>query len=188
MKYSKCLFLSLMAALTISLQSCHKDDDHCCHGSEEEVITTLIYTLSAPDGSVAQLIFRDTDGDGGNAPVITTDALKANTMYTGAITLSNESETPADDITEEVAEEKEEHQFFLSATVPGLTISYADTDADGKPVGLASTLSTGGAGSGNLRIVLRHELDKSASGVATGDITNAGGETDIEIDFAIVVE
>jgi hypothetical protein len=188
MKHSKILFLSLVAALTIMLQSCQRDDDHCCHGSEEEVITTLIYTLTAPDGSVAQLTFRDTDGDGGNAPVITTDPLKANIVYTGAITLSNESGSPAEDITEEVAEEKEEHQFFLSATVPGLTISYADTDADGKPVGLSSTLTTGAAGSGNLSIVLRHEPDKSASGVASGDITNAGGETDIEVDFAIVVE
>jgi hypothetical protein len=188
MKYSKILFLSLMAALTISLQSCHKDDGHHHDHSEEEVITTLIYKLTAPDGSVAQLIFRDTDGDGGNAPVITTDVLKANTMYTGAITLSNESENPAEDITEEVAEEKEEHQFFLSATVSGLTISYADTDVDCKPVGLATTLSTGAAGSGNLQIVLRHEPDKFASGVASGDITNAGGETDIEVDFAIVVE
>jgi hypothetical protein len=148
----------------------------------------LIYTLTAPDASVAQLIFRDTDGDGGNAPVITTDPLKANTVYTGAITLSNESVSPAEDITEEVAEEKEAHQFFLNATVSGLTISYADTDAAGRPVGLATTLSTGAAGSGILKIVLRHEPDKTASGVADGDITNAGGETDIEVDFAIVVQ
>jgi hypothetical protein len=35
---------------------------------------------------------------------------------------------------------------------------------------------------------LRHLLNKNAAGVSTGDITNAGGSTDAEVTFPIVVE
>ena len=37
-------------------------------------------------------------------------------------------------------------------------------------------------------VVLRHLLDKFAEGVADGDITNAGGDTDVEVSFPIVIE
>ena len=36
-------------------------------------------------------------------------------------------------------------------------------------------------GHGQFTVTLRHEPDKSAQGVSAGDITNAGGETDIEV-------
>ena len=41
---------------------------------------------------------------------------------------------------------------------------------DGNPVGLATSLTTGAAGSGTYTIHLEHEPEKSASGVASGDI------------------
>ena len=37
-------------------------------------------------------------------------------------------------------------------------------------------------------ITLRHEPAKTATGVSGGDITNAGGETDIEVVFDVTVE
>jgi hypothetical protein len=53
---------------------------------------------------------------------------------------------------------------------------------NGKPIGLAFTLKTGtAAATGNIVVVLRHMPAKSAAGVATGDITNAGGATDAQI-------
>ena len=64
----------------------------------------------------------------------------------------------------------------------------ADFDGDGNPVGLANILTTGSAGSGNLTVTLKHEPDKSASGVSDGDMTNAGGETDISVTWVITVE
>jgi len=42
-------------------------------------------------------------------------------------------------------------------------------------------------GEGGLRITLRHEPNKTAAGVQNGDITNAGGETDIEVTFTFEV-
>ena len=45
------------------------------------------------------------DGDGGDPPVITTEPLQANTDYTAALRLLNETETPPEEITEEVEAE-----------------------------------------------------------------------------------
>ena len=48
-----------------------------------------------------------------------------------------------------------------------------DMDANGKPIGLATTITTIDSGSGILNIVLRHEPNKDGTGVLSGDITNA---------------
>ena len=52
----------------------------------------------------------------------------------------------------------------------------------------ATATATGAASVGTLKVTLRHEPNKSAAGVVGGDITNAGGETDIEVEFPIVIE
>jgi hypothetical protein len=39
-----------------------------------------------------------------------------------------------------------------------------------------------------IRVTLIHEPMKSAAGVSSGDITNAGGETDIEVGLPVVVQ
>lgn len=187
MQTSKYLIFSLFIAITLFVTACGDDDTMI--ENPEEVITTLTYTLT-PDGGGNTVVFSfvDLDGDGGNAPVLMTDNLQANTTYQGAIALLNESESPAEDIGEEVAEEDLEHQLFYVSTVPGLTVSYSDADSEGNPVGLETTLVTGDAGTGTLTIILRHEPDKSATGVAEGSIANAGGETDIEVVFDVIVQ
>lgn len=186
---TKNLFLlALLATGLLFVTSCSKDDPEV--PNEEEVITTLTYTLTPQGGGNAVVLsFKDLDGDGGNAPVISSpNTLAANTTYTGAIVLLNETESPAEDITEEIMEEDDEHQFFFSSTVGGLSVAYGDQDGDGNPVGLSTTLTTGAAGSGNLTVTLRHEPNKGGAGVSGGDITNAGGETDIEVTFAVSVQ
>ena len=85
-------------------------------------------------------------------------------------------------------EEDLEHQVFFSTSVSGMTISYNDMDDDGNPLGLSSIVNTSTADNGTLTIILRHEPAKDADGVSDGDITNAGGETDIEVTFNIDVE
>jgi len=177
------LFLFVAA---LSFTSCG-DDDEMEPENEEEVITTLVYTLTS-GADVATFRFTDLDGDGGNAPVVTVDNLAANTTYIGAIVLLNESETPAEDITAEVREEDADHQMFFEVSGANVTVAYTDQDDDGNPVGLASTLTTGDASTGTLKITLRHEPDKSASGVSGGSIDNAGGETDIEVTFDVNVQ
>lgn len=185
MQKSKVLFIGIII-FTFFFTSCEKTPDI---PNSEEVITTLRYTLS-PSGGGADVVltFQDLDGDGGNAPVITGGTLATNQTYTGRLVLLNETVDPVDDISVEVAEEDEEHQFFFESTVGGLSVQYNDVDQDNNPLGLSSTLSTTSAGSGTLKITLKHEPNKFATGVSGGDITNAGGETDIEVSFNVNVQ
>ncbi len=178
--------LILLAVSLFVFSSCKKDDPE--PPVEEEVITTVNFTMTPMTGSAVTMTFLDLDGDGGTAPVITGGTLAANTSYAGSLELLNESETPSEDITAEIAEEDEEHQFFFSTDIAGLSVAYSDADMNGNPIGLATTVTTGAAGSGTLTVILRHEPNKDASGVDGGDITNAGGSTDVEIDFPVTVK
>lgn len=178
----------LMGLLGLSLLtvSCKKDDPEI--PNEEELITTLIYTLISHDMSdTVEMRFQDLDGEGGNPPIIMGGTLMANTMYHGDLQLLNEIE--GEDITEEVEMEAEEHQFFFQV-MNGLdaAITYDDMDMDGNPIGLKSNLNANSVSTGELTIILKHEPDKNATGVSDGDITNAGGETDIEVNFDVDIQ
>ena len=179
----------IFSLLTGAFVGC-SDDDTPILINEEEVITTLSATLKPVGGGTdIELKTVDSDGDGPNPPVVTISGnLLANTTYNGSLDLLNETVSPAESITEEIAEEDDEHQFFFQATNSIATFQYSDQDGDGNPIGLSFTLTSGNAGSGAITITLRHEPNKSADGVSAGDITNAGGETDITATFPIVVE
>lgn len=187
MKNLKYIFIINLIFSVLFLNSCKNDDD--IDIDVEELITTVTYTLTPTSGDVVTLSFSDIDGDGGNDPIITGGTLQANMNYTGALDLKNESETPAESITEEIEEEDLDHQFFFS-TDGGLdlTVTYNDEDSQGNPLGLGTNLVTGVASTGTLKVILRHKPEKAESGVSTGDITNAGGETDIEVTFDIVIQ
>jgi|TARA_R110000737_G_scaffold306362_2_gene314072 hypothetical protein len=178
--------LAFVAILSI-MTSCEKEDPDI--PNQEELITTLTYTLTpVAGGNAIVLSFKDLDGDGGDAPILTGGALTANQEYMGTLILLNESVTPTESISDEVKEEDDEHQFFFQSSIAGVEITYTDMDADGNPLGLKTTLKTGDAGSGNLTIILRHLPIKTATGVSDGDITNAKGETDIEVAFSLDVQ
>jgi len=184
---NKNLISTLALATVLFFAACKKDDPEI--PNEEELITSVNYTLTSTSGGAdVTLSFQDLDGDGGDSPTITGGTLEANHTYTGSLELLNEAESPVEDITEEIDEEDDEHQFFFTSTVSNLMVAYGDQDGDGNPIGLSSTLTTGDAASGTLTITLRHEPSKSATGVSDGDITNAGGETDIEVTFPVDVQ
>ncbi len=169
------------------LSSC--DDEDPVIPNEEELITTVIYTL-VPQGGGETVILNSTDldGIGPGEPITDVEPLQANTVYIGTIQLLNESESPAEDITEEVEEEADEHQlFFTFASVSSnseiVSIDYADQDSNGHPVGLTTTFTTTDATSGSLFITLRHEPKKPNDGTTA----DAGGETDIQVTFNIEI-
>jgi hypothetical protein len=184
---SKYPFICLMT-IVFFFASCDNDDPEI--PNEEELITTLIYTLTpVGGGSIQTMIFQDLDGEGGNAPLVSGAALEVNKSYKASIVLTNELANPSEDITAEVRAEGDAHQFFFeSQSNLDLQVSYDDTDINNNPIGLNSIVQSGQASSGQLKITLRHEPEKNASGVALGDITNAGGETDIEVTFEITIE
>lgn len=175
--------LALFLSTSLVITSCSKDDAPT-PVNEEELITTVEIILTG-GGQTITLISKDLDGDGPGAPVITPvggATLVAGTTYTGTTSFLNESVNPAEDITEEVLEEGADHQVFYQLPATLGTITYDDVDANGKPIGLEFTLvaATPGA-SNNLIVTLKHLPNKSATGVAAGDITNAGGATDAAV-------
>jgi len=183
--------IALFAALTFS--SCNNDDDSPEPVNEEELITTVtaIYT-PVGGGTAVTLQYKDLDGEGANAPVITVSgAFAQNKTYNGTVTFKNELANPAEDITPEIVEEGVDHQLFYQKTGTLNAFTYGTAtnnfDKNGKPVGLQSVFVTTGAASGTLKITLRHEPNKSAANVASGDITNAAGSTDAEVSFSISV-
>jgi hypothetical protein len=158
--------------------------------NEEELITTLTYTLTPLNGGTPTVFsFTDPDGDGGNPPIFSIQPLEANTTYTGQIQLESQSGGISTDITPEIKAEAVDHQFFFVPSQGlGLSVAYADADTNQHPIGLATTLTTGSAGQGTLKVILRHEPGKNAPGVADGDIDLAGGETDIEVSFEVTIQ
>ena len=183
--------LALVTALTFS--SCSNDNDDPIPVNEEELITTVtaIYT-PVGGGATVTLQYKDLDGEGANAPVITvSSAFAKNKTYNGVVTFKNELANPAEDITPEIVEEGEEHQIFYQKTGTLNAFKYgtaaSNFDTNGKPIGLQSVFTTTEAASGTLTITLRHEPNKSATNVASGDITNAAGSTDAEVSFPISV-
>lgn len=179
-------FLIIIFSSLILFSSCEKDDPEIAN--EEELITTLTYTLTATGKPTVVLSFKDLDGEGGNAPIITSGTLAANTIYEGKIELLNEIE--GEDITEEVREESAEHQFFFDGESAKMRFFYTDTDdtEQKNPIGIETRVTTSQPSTGKLKITLRHEPNKNAEGVSAGVITNAGGETDIEVEFDVTIE
>ncbi|CAI8153118.1 MAG: Uncharacterised protein [Formosa sp. Hel3_A1_48] len=187
-------FLLTLLILSLIFTGCSDDDDHDDHShpvNEEEVITTIEVTLSDGTNSYV-LIWEDLDGDGPDLPIITGATIPSNS-YDAEIQLYNKTLDPTDDeyvVTTEILEEDVDHQFFFNAS-NGLNVFdfvYADADVDGNPIGQQFIIEDVSGSGGDLNIVLLHEPNKNADGVSDGDITNAGGDTDIDITFPIIVQ
>jgi len=162
--------------------SCSEDPEPV---NEEELITTLIVDLTPTGGGDnVQLRFFDEDGDGAIDPITTPLLAQLTTgkTYEAVLTLKNESATPAEDVTAEIEEEKNDHLFCFSVTGTDITIGYNDEDSNGNPVGLSTTWTAGNAGSaGEVKITLRHQ-----PGTKDGSCPGSG-DTDIEVTFNVQI-
>jgi hypothetical protein len=108
--------------------------------------------------------------------------LRANTIYTGAITLLDETKTPVANVTDEVAKESDEHLFVYTSTPANLmTVTRTDRDSKNLEVGIRTQVVTAAAGTGSLRVTLRHQPG-SKNGTATP------GDTDVEVTFPVTVQ
>lgn len=169
----------LLAALTVgaaSLSSCKKDKD-----TEQESITTVIVELTSSSFNDT-FTWEDLDGPGGNAPVITPMTLPANGVFDAKVRILDRSKSPEEDITKEIKEEDDEHLLTFSVSGANLTVAYADTDSNGKPLGLSTRWSTGASSTGTLIIRLYHEPSNK------DNLNNPGGDIDIEVSFPVTVQ
>jgi hypothetical protein len=177
----KLLFIFTLVQIFIS--SCSKDSH--AHNDQETINKITVDLVSA--NHTAVFSFEDKDGDGGLNPILNADSLKTNQTYVATIKVFKFENNTWIETTDEILREGVDHQFFFSATANGLETTYADLDANGKPIGLKSTWITKSTAAGKLKLTLLHMPKKSAIGVATGDKTNAGGETDVEIEWDVKI-
>lgn len=176
-------FLLMGSLLTFS--AC-KDDDEPGPDDEGEVITSVTLSLTPTGkGQDATATISTLSGSPKqDGPLL----LRANTEYNATITLANESPKPPVDITAEVRQESDEHlfvyEFTASTGTPSATldVQLTDTDKNNRPVGLETKITTGPAGTGKLRVVLKHQ----PGGLKTGTNTTAG-ETDLDVNFDVII-
>jgi hypothetical protein len=195
--------------LLILATACGDVDDHD-HGDDNEVITTVELTFTAPGGDpVVTATWADPENDG--SPVIDDIVLPGPTdppaVWALSVRFLNELESPAEDLTSEVADEGEAHQvFFTGSAVEGPAVdgnagapllhAYDDADANGAPIGLDNTVRVQAEGTGELIVTLRHmpeeggtpvKTSTSAADVAEGGFAAIGGDNDAEVTFPVEV-
>ncbi|WP_373511544.1 hypothetical protein [Persicitalea sp.] len=182
--------LASLLGLAVLLTQCKSAED-ITPDDENELITTVQLEFT-PESSgfptVQTFTYRDVDGDGGNPPTkFDTISLQANTIYTLKIKLLDESKNPAEDIGEEVKEEAAEHLLVYTATPANLLkYTYGDKDANQLPIGLTGMVLTGAAGTGKLKVQLRHQ--PPVSNKAQKDGTPGPGSDDVNLDFVLKVK
>ncbi|MEM8893035.1 MAG: hypothetical protein AAGC88_00575 [Bacteroidota bacterium] len=167
---------------------------------EEEFIDEVILTFTPQQTGkeIVEARWFDADGDGvGSGEVTAPIALEEGITYDLAVTLTNTVES--EDVTAEILEEDDEHQFFFAFSEGYFSdptgdgnidnrddaINYTDQDDNGLPVGLSTVWTAGDPSttSGTFRIVLKHQPDQKS---ATSDASTGG--TDIDIEFPIDIE
>ncbi len=188
MKFNRKWMPALLLGMAVLFTQCDKAEK-VEPDDENELITTVQLNFTESGSTSTQTFtFRDVDGDGGNPPsVFEKITLKPNTTYTMTVDLKDDSKTPAEDIGKEVKEEADEHLFvFTPSPASLLNYTYGDQDANKLPIGLTGTAKTSAAGTGKLKVQLRHQTP--VNGKATKDGTVGPGSDDVNLDFDLEVK
>jgi len=192
--------------LTTLFAAACADTTHPSEVNAEELITTVVLVAHPVDGSDdVTATWADPESDG--SPVVDVLLLNANTTYELTVAFLNEAADPSVNQTPEIEAESDQHQLFFtggSVNSPAtgstdgiLTLSYADADVNGLPVGLKDTLEVGKAGDASLQVVLRHlppeggvpvKVEGLAEQLAASGLASLPGETDAQVEFAVTVE
>ncbi|MEO1516857.1 MAG: T9SS type A sorting domain-containing protein [Bacteroidota bacterium] len=166
--------------------------------NEEEIITDVTLTFTPMGGGAAVVATaKDPDGPGPQSLEIENDIdLIESTVYELSIELFNSIEQ--EDITEEIMEEDDEHQFFFAFTDSVITspagdgnidnrddpIDYKDFDRNNLPLGLLTDWESecieDGTISGTFRVVLKHQ-----PGIKTNMTDVNDGGTDIDLTWNV---
>lgn len=188
------IFRSLaIVGLSLSLWSCSKDETKPKDILEQETLTTLelTFTNNSNASDVRKFVFRTADGvQFGRRQQLDTIDLPTNGNYKLDLRVLDESKQTVEDKTSEITTKDLEHQFFFSsrpADLMPVTVSTINKDKNGGLLGtsVGSVLTRATGGTGQFRVILRHEPLKSGNNVANNDTTNAGGETDIAVTYPV---
>jgi hypothetical protein len=196
MKNLKKVSFYLLALLAFGFASCESEDPQ--KENDGEVITDVtlkfqeLNSSNALVGSV--LSFKASDPQGievGKTPTIQSISLSKGKKYQMTIEVTNAIK--GEDITQEILTEAAAHQFFFLGPVFDSNIfSIKYDDGDGVGLGLKNIVtvsSSTGTNNSSMRVVLRHDLDKKISGTNPNfsNFVQAGGETDLDLTFSVIL-
>jgi len=163
----------LLGSLLVATTSC-KDDDDPNPGPEPEDIASARLTLE-PEGKGALITINYSASQQQPGAL-----LLASKSYSGVLTLYD---AEGNDITSEISQDANMHEVFYEPSAGlGITVQKTDTDGNNRPVGLTTTLTTTNAGTGTMRVVLKHQPDKGA----TSDVNK--GSSDLDMTVNVVVQ
>lgn len=180
--------LRLGAAATVSalLWSCSESKKTPVEPGpgDEDVVTRVVLAVSPDGGTTEQrFVWEDADGPSGNAPnQIDTVRLAPGITYTATLSLYNTTVSPVVDVTSEIAEYANEHQFFFAVNGGVFTMTATDTDGRSLPVGLASRIANVVTGTGTLTVNLSHYDDPT-----TKDGVTPSDETDVSVTWPVII-
>jgi len=187
MTKNKVLFTTMSFSAIVLLAGCKDDAATPKQNEENELITKVHLHLVAENDSSkmghAEWIDLTPDDPAGRS--IDTLRLDTSTTYLGEIELSDESKNPAVDISEEVAEEKDDHLFIyrqdpLESSIR-FTVERTDKDSKNLPVGLRFKFITKNiSGNSRLQVVLKHQP-------GTKDGSEGPGDTDLDVWFPVKI-
>jgi hypothetical protein len=204
--FRRIMTLALVAGLVVTQIAC--DDDDPAKEDTPETITqvTLTFTPVGSDAPVETVTATDPDGLGPQELKVDQPIdLKINTTYRLSINLINgllDPTEPEYNVTDEVEEEGDEHQFFFSWSAgvfssptgtgnigtSGGAVNYTgaddSVDENGLPLGLTTTWTTAAttAADKSFTILLMHQPDLKSS-----TSTSADGEEDVNLTFTLNV-
>jgi len=190
----------------VAITGCNKDDDQPvvppATENELEVITDvkLIFTNANNSNDVVEARAQDPDGEGVQDLVILDEiTLDTSKTYTLTYEITNNLETPGEDIGAEILDEDDEHQFFFSFSSDVFAsptgngnidsasdpINYNDQDDNGYPVGLNTTWTTPSTQltGGTFTVNLAHQ-----PGVKTATSGVNDGDTDFNLEFVLNIQ
>ena len=174
----------IMLLMLFLVASCSSDEPDPIGTGEEEFITTVTITLTPKAGGQDIVgVFRDNERDGVD-PMIGLLTVKANTAYEGSVGLFDNVNNL--DLTPVIKDEGTMHQFWYSKSGNAgnrLSVSIKDDDDRSRPLGFNFDLSvsSGGADTATLKVVLSHYENVNKDGFIMGDQTDFEATFDVEI-------
>lgn len=186
MKTTK-FFIKALFCLTLitSFTSCSDDDSD--EVLEDELITnvTLRFVNDADGTDIVEMTSVAPDGQEGASSEIVTGSFTSGATYSLNLSITNNTEMPADDVlNDDIIPEADEHFFAYAVTGLNLTLTRDTNDTagpDGSKLGVNTTWVAGAASMGNVQIRLIHEPDSVDDSNEFG--TASGGSEDFNISF-----
>jgi len=180
MKFPFALASALVLLLAVS--SCEK---HSTDHGDEHMVPAIFRLLLVSQTDTATATWSDLDGPGGNQPQTTTLQLRPGT-YQGRLEIFT---ADGDTLTTVIRQQGTEHQLFYtpSSTLANIvTITIADRDARGMPLGLETSWEIKQVQapiSSSIRIQLYHYEPNTKDGQSPSTETDA----DISVPVKVVV-